>query len=248
MCTAFIAWKLTPSTPLIVLSNRDEFHQRPTQAAGWDETQSVLGGVDLEAGGRWLGVNRRQWFAVLLNVRDLDKLRSDAASRGALVDDFLLGDLSAYDYALTLQSTADQFNPYNLILCDGTDLVFFSNQDASQPQRLVPGLYGLSNGGLDEPWPKVAAGKQAAATLLKDWSVERGFELLADKRQSADDQLPSTGVPLELERLLSSLFISSEQYGTRASTIVTLADQQTNFYERSFDSKGKQFDEKHYSF
>jgi uncharacterized protein with NRDE domain len=248
MCTAFIAWKVAPSYPLIVLSNRDEFHQRPTAAAAWDEHQVVIGGVDLEAGGRWLGVNRRNFFAVLLNVRDLDAIKPEAASRGALVDDFLNGALSAYQYALQLHTSADKFNPYNLILSDGEDLVFYSNQGAKVPQKLAPGLYGVSNGGLDEPWPKVAAGKQGAAALLDNWSVEGGFTLLADKTQAADEELPRTGVPLEFERLLSSLFITSEQYGTRASTIVTFSDGQNNFYERSFDSAGKQSDEKHYSF
>jgi uncharacterized protein with NRDE domain len=248
MCTAFIAWKVSPSNPLVVLSNRDEFHQRPTQVANWDYAQSVLGGVDLEAGGRWLGVNRRNCFAVLLNVRDLDALKADAASRGALVDDYLAGELPAYEYALKLQSTADKYNPYNLILSDGDELVYFTNHDAKLPQKLPPGLYGISNGGLDEPWPKVASGKQATSMLLEGWSVEGAFDLLADRSQAQDEHLPSTGVPLEFERLLSSLFISSEQYGTRASTVVTLGDEQNNFYERSFDSTGKQFDEKHYRF
>lgn len=248
MCTAFIAWKIVPSVPLLTLSNRDEFHKRPALAAAWDESDTVLGGVDLEAGGRWLGVNRHGAFAVLLNVRDISAIRPDAASRGSLVDNFLSAEISAYEYAEQLYKAENPFNPYNLLLCDGDELVFYSNHNQQPPRRLPPGLYGVSNGGLDEAWPKVANGKAEFSNLLQNWSAEAGFALLANRDKSPDDELPATGVPLEFERLLSSLFIVSEQYGTRASTLVSLSKQQNEFYERSFNPQGQPIDEKHYRF
>lgn len=248
MCTAFIAWKCQPSASLVVLSNRDEFHSRPTAVANWDASNQVLGGVDLQAGGRWLGVNKSGYFAVLLNVRDLPAFDPQAASRGAIIDNFLASQSSAIDFAAEMSECTIKYNPYNLLLCDGNELVYFCNQPGCKPQVLAPGLYGVSNGGLDEGWPKVAKGKGAVRSLLANWSIDKAFSLLANRQQANDDMLPETGVPLDLERLLSSLFIVSDNYGTRASTIVTLSPEVTDFYERSFDATGQITNEKHYQF
>jgi uncharacterized protein with NRDE domain len=89
---------------------------------------------------------------------------------------------------------------------------------------LPPGSYGLSNHLLDTPWPKLTSAKARftqALPTLPDFAPL--FAILADREQVPDPSLPSTGVPLAWERLLSSVFIASETYGTRASTVVTLA-------------------------
>jgi len=55
----------------------------------------------------------------------------------------------------------------------------------------------------------------------------------------ADSALPSTGVPLDWERLLSAPFIVSERYGTRCSTVLVVGrDGEARFVERSFDPSG----------
>ena len=59
-----------------------------------------------------------------------------------------------------------------------------------------------------------------ALTLLP--ATEPFFDLLADKEIVADRHLPETGVPLEWERVLSAVFVSSADYGTRASTLLTM--------------------------
>ena len=246
MCTAFLAWKTDATHPLIVLSNRDEFHARPTEPAAWNAEDSVLGGVDLQAGGRWLGVSRDGKFATLLNVRDPLAIDPDATSRGELVDGFFLQDHSALQYAESLLASAGQYNPYNLLLCDGDELVFLSNHPAEPPRILAPGIYGISNGALDEPWPKVVSGKSAFPSLLDEWSVEDAFSLLSNRALAAPEQLPQTGVPLEWEQMLSALFIVSDHYGTRASTVLRQSKSEIEFYERSFNSLGKLTNEKHY--
>jgi uncharacterized protein with NRDE domain len=50
----------------------------------------------------------------------------------------------------------------------------------------------------------------------------RFFELLADEEIVPDSALPTTGVPLEWERRLSAVFVRSPDYGTRASTLLTV--------------------------
>ena len=54
-------------------------------------------------------------------------------------------------------------------------------------------------------------------------------------RPANDDELPKTGLPLARERLLSSPFIVSPDYGTRSSSVLALrADGQGRLHERRF--------------
>ena len=64
------------------------------------------------------------------------------------------------------------------------------------------------------------------------------FELLAHDQPAPDAQLPDTGIPIERERALSSAFIRSADYGTRASSLVMLRRNSAHFVERSFDAQG----------
>jgi uncharacterized protein with NRDE domain len=65
------------------------------------------------------------------------------------------------------------------------------------------------------------------------------FALLADRRRPAEHLLPETGIGREWERLLSSAFIASPEYGTRSSTVVLMGrDQRVRFVERRFGTDG----------
>ena len=57
---------------------------------------------------------------------------------------------------------AGAYRGFNLLASDGTDLYSFSNR-AGAPQRLQPGIYGLSNHLLDTPWPKVRLARERLA-------------------------------------------------------------------------------------
>jgi uncharacterized protein with NRDE domain len=66
------------------------------------------------------------------------------------------------------------------------------------------------------------------------------FKVLADDEIVPDGELPNTGVPLEWERLLSAIFVRSREYGTRASTVLSLSnDGRIAFEERSFGPEGR---------
>src|SRR5690606_24175966 len=106
-------------------------------------------------------------------------------------------------------------------------------------QQLPAGVYGLSNAQLDTPWPKVLRAKAALTACLTDPQPAALLALLTDDDPADADQLPDTGVGLATERLLSSVFIASGHYGTRASTaLIVQADGTRRLVERSYGPKG----------
>lgn len=223
MCLILIAYRCHPDYGLVVAGNRDEFYDRPTAPlAFWDDAPPVLAGRDLQEGGTWMGVTRTGRFAAITNYRDPSHIKSSAPSRGHLVSDYLQGSQPAGDYLARLRSVADRYNGFNLLLGDETGLYYYSNY-ASEIQTLSPGWHGLSNHLLDTPWPKV----QRGLSLLRDQmnpssdpTPDDLMEVLTDRSVAADAELPQTGVPLEWERWLSSIFIEAPGYGTRSSTIL----------------------------
>jgi uncharacterized protein with NRDE domain len=222
MCLILLAWRAHPDYPLVLAANRDEFHARPAAPAAWWPDPDILAGRDRTAGGTWLGVARDGRFAALTNYRDPVRLRPDAPSRGALVPEILAVALPAEAQLARLRHTGSRYNDFNLIFSDGKQLAVFESVP-TKSRILGPGLYGLSNHLLDTPWPKVRAGKSALGAALARLPDDTPLlELLRDDAQADDGDLPRTGVSLQWERLLSSAFIRTPEYGTRCSTVLLL--------------------------
>ncbi|TAA10103.1 NRDE family protein [Pseudoxanthomonas winnipegensis] len=226
MCLVAIAWKTHPRWRLVLAGNRDEFHARPTAAlAPWADRPGVLAGRDLRSGGSWAGVGPHGRMAVVTNVRD-PRLAAPpgAPSRGALVADCLAGPTSAAEAADALHARAAAFAPFNLLLADAADCRYVGNWPGPQARTVPPGVHGVSNGPFDAPWPKTRRLCAALAGWL-DGPAEDPAALwaaLADRSLAPDDQLPDTGIDLDLERRLSAAFIADPRYGTRASTLIAL--------------------------
>lgn len=229
MCLIVFAWQVIPGVPLIAAANRDEFYDRPATAAdNWPEAPHVIAGRDLKAGGTWMGVAQEgpgsARFAAITNIRGPQERRVDAPSRGALVADYLAGDMSAAEYIAHIATGSDAYNGFNLVLGDRDSLYWFSNRgadDVRNGKQLEPGIYGVSNGLLDAPWPKVVRTKAQFASLLCQGAPEDAyFEMLADTTRAPDARLPDTGIELDLERQLSAVCIETPGYGTRTSTVV----------------------------
>lgn len=224
MCTLAFAYQAWPGQELVLVANRDEFYARASAPLSqWEEAPSVLAGRDLKAGGTWLGVTRTGRFATLTNMREPARFDPQAPSRGALVSDFLIGADSALDYLHRVAEANLPFNGFNLLCFDGQTLAYYSNR-VSAPRALAPGLYTLSNATLDVPWPKAEALRSRFGAALAHGNApdpDRLIQLLADPQLYPDALLPSTGVPIELERILSALHITSPHYGTVCSTVLT---------------------------
>lgn len=238
MCLIVFAWRPEAARPLIVAANRDEFHARPAQAlAAWEDAPGVYAGRDLEAGGTWLGVGPQGRFAALTNIRD-PRQALGPRSRGELVAAFLKGELGVEAYLDQVASRSRQYSGFNLLVGDAAQLGYLHAREAA-PRLLVPGVYGLSNAGLDTPWPKLVKARSGLAALLESAEPDQLLSLLADSEPAADSELPETGVGLATERLLSSVFIASQNYGTRASTVLIVDNQgRRRMVERSFGPFG----------
>lgn len=243
MCLIVFAWQSRSDLPLVVAANRDELHARATEpAAFWDDLPQVCAGRDLVAGGTWLGITRGGRFAAVTNYREGVPSPDAAHSRGRLTREFLAGDESPKSFLRRLQPCAGDYAGFNLLLGEiGGDLFYFSNR-ATSCRKLSPGIYGLSNGLLDTPWPKVTGAKAALGEILCGGhrpSLEQLLDILADRSLPPDDALPATGVGVDLERLLSPRFITAPTYGTRSSTGITVdASGSVALCERAFDSRG----------
>lgn len=238
MCLIVFAWRPGHALPLIVAANRDEFYARPTQAlAAWEDAPGVHAGRDLEAGGTWLGVGPGGRFAALTNIRDPGQPLGPR-SRGELVATYLRGDLSVEAYLDQVASRSAQYSGFNLLVGDSRQLGYLHAGEAA-PRVLEPGVYGLSNAGLDTPWPKLVKARSRMEGMLDDPDPQRLLELLGDGEPAPEVDLPETGVGLATEKLLSSVFIASQNYGTRASTVLIVDDQgRRRMVERSFGPFG----------
>jgi len=244
MCLVLLAWDSHPDYRLVVGANRDEFYARPTAPANWwEDAPNVLAGRDLRVGGTWAGVTRSGRFAAVTNVREPQAYREGAPSRGFLVANFLVSRAPSLGYAAGLMPIAPSFNGFNLLLFDGTSLVWTSNR-ASGARTLPPGVYGLSNAVLDTPWPKVVNGKADLRDALAapvDELESRIFASLARRDPAPEGQLPATGIDPDRERALSSAFITTPEYGTRSSTVILIArDGRVTFVERTTPLDGTQ--------
>lgn len=223
MCLIALAWKASSRYDLVIAANRDELHDRPTAPLGrWDDEPSIVAGRDLESGGTWMGVTDDGRFAAITNYRETTPPPADAPSRGSIVADFLRSSLEPQEWLESLRARAPGFAGFNLVVGTRETLSFLSNR-SERVLTLEPGVYGLSNGPWDANWPKVLRAIDGMKTALRTGSTEEQlFHLLRGETRGRDHELPDTGVGLESERFLSPIFIRSEPYGTRSSTVLTI--------------------------
>ena len=238
MCLVAFAIGTSARRPLVIAANRDEFLERPTlPLARWQTPsgQDILSGRDLRAGGTWMGITPAGRIAFLTNVR---QAQSEAAprSRGELVTRWLEGSGDAAGFVAGLEENGAAFGGFNLVLGDlGRNAwTWVTNKYDGAPllhaQVLAPGLYGLSNAGLDTPWPKTLELKRVLAASLQSGDDAAGDEklqamlwtALGNRQRALPADLPHTGVPPDLEAALSSAFVEvpGRAYGTRCSTVL----------------------------
>lgn len=236
MCLILFAQNAHPDYSLVLAANRDEFYERPTLPAHrWLATPNIIAGKDLRAGGTWLGLSSKGHLAAVTNYRDLINPRTAERSRGELVLNALT--TSKPNDFFSILAEKDLYDGFNLLRWNGKLMEHYSNISGERT-TLADGVHGLSNALLNTPWPKLTQGKLLLDEQLSFSStelVEGLFSILRDDAQAPEEALPSTGLPIELEKQVSPMFIETEHYGTRCSTIVLIGrNGQVHFEERSY--------------
>jgi uncharacterized protein with NRDE domain len=257
MCLIFLSIHQHPDYKLIVAANRDEFYHRQTAAAEfWPTHPEIVGGRDLEAMkedgtcGTWMAMAKTGKIAMLTNYRDPKNINPKAPSRGFLVSDYLLNTISPQKYLEGIEPTAKAYNGFNLIVGDANELFYLSNYKSGF-EKISDGLHGLSNHLLDTPWPKVVRGKNKMASLFSKSKVDVNeiMNALYDEDRATDEKLPDTGIGLERERALSSMFIKTNNYGSRCSTVVLIdKNNKVDFTERVYDLQTFDYSTRHFEF
>lgn len=238
MCLIFLSINQHPNYKLVIAGNRDEFYNRKTAAAQfWNDYRHIIGGRDLEAGGTWLAMTKQGKIGMVTNYRDPQNIDPKAPSRGHLVSDFLIHREPADQYLKNISNNGKKYNGFNLIVGHSNELWYHSNYKQGV-EKLLPGFYGLSNHLLDTSWPKVLRGKEKIKPILDNPVIdpEALFEVLYDDHTAEDRLLPKTGLTLERERALSAMFIKTEGYGSRCSTVIMIDKNDDVFFaERVYD-------------
>lgn len=257
MCLLVFGFDIHPDYKFIFAGNRDEFYERQTTPASiWGDNIKVLSGLDLKCGGTWLGItikdkpgNRVGDFSVITNFRDFHRFpyKSEKISRGLIVKNFLLAEYEIKDYKSRynnfvnwLQSNKDLFNPFNLLFGNFDELYLYTNT-TNDLIKIEKGIHGLSNQFFNDSEPKLIRAKKLFGNVINNSTdlIDDLLQVLTDDKKFDLNLIPDTGIPRELEHSISSIFVRTEKYGTRSSTII-LVDRENNltFHERSFDKNG----------
>lgn len=225
MCVVVLSLRARSRWPIILIGNRDEFHDRASaRLAPWDDGSGIVGGRDMQAGGTWLGVNpAAARIAVITNVRDAAGPDPDKRSRGALVTAALTGSTVA---------PPDAYNGYTLLALDGMTATLSTNRPAAAARPLASGVHAFANLPLGLPCPRAA---RLAAKLCEfaDDALDDDSALFALLRGGHD-------VPFTLGGdAPDQPFLTHAAYGTRCSTIVRVdADGRGRIAERRYDKGG----------
>ncbi len=243
MCIIAIAYRAHPGYPLVIAANRDEFYDRPAAPLHfWEDHPGILAGKDLKSRGTWFGVNKKGKIGAITNFREPGAAFDSGISRGRLVLDYLAGDAPPDAYLENIAEQKDQFNGFNLV-AGSTDSLFWYSNRGDAVEKIAPGIHGLSNRLLNTPWPKVAKIREGISRIISQndkINPEDLFSLLTDSARPPHKMLPDTGIGLQWEKILSPVFVKSDVYGTRCSSVLLLdASGKMLFCERTYDGSGQ---------
>lgn len=240
MCLIVFAYKHHPEYPLILAGNRDEFYGREAQQAHfWDTDPAMLAGKDLRAGGTWLGVSKKGEFGAITNYRDLNDPRAGERSRGEIIPKFLTTVKAPDQKIRQLRKQNHHYAGFNFLAGD-VDQLFYLNNINGNIQSVTPGIHGISNAFLDTLWPKVETARSEFQKAISSSTIdkEKIFNFLNDSKSYPEDSLPDTGLSPEKEKAVSPIFIETEGYGTRCSTLLTIDnDGRIHFTEKTYDAQ-----------
>ncbi len=191
MCTLVILRRPDHPWPVLIAANRDEMARRAALSPGrhWPDRPEALAGLDMEAGGSWLGLNDHGLVAAVMNRSGTLGPQPGKRSRGELV-------LEALDHAEADEAAgalADlnpaAYRPFNLVVADPRRAYWLRHGGDGEIRvyPIAPGLHMLSATEIDDlGHPRIAANlpRFLAAAIpspeLDDWTDWRRLISSAD--------------------------------------------------------------------
>ncbi|OAP59825.1 hypothetical protein AYL99_04827 [Fonsecaea erecta] len=229
MCIAIIS-TAHPSYRLILIDNRDEYLNRPTDTAGWwpDPHSHVLGGRDMlrEIHGTWLGVTKTGKIAVLTNFKEDVTPPPTAVSRGAIIKKFLsedVGPVEEFVRDVVNTGVAKDAGGFSLVCGHiGEKLAVISNRAEDQSQ--VPWIagdvvhtVGLSNADFsDRSWKKVTLGEELMLNTIRhsieneeteDQLIGRFLDLLSHETLPRNGEPDGAGLETYIPSLRNTIYV-----------------------------------------
>jgi uncharacterized protein with NRDE domain len=223
VCLIAIAHRASARFPLVLAANRDEDYARATRDAHWwDDAPDILGGRDVVHGGSWLAVTKQARFAAVTNLRGAQQR---SRSRGALVRDFVTSLDESRTFAEALLRESDEYSGFHLLAGQAGGEIVHVTRDSWTP--LATGIHAISNAPLGEHWPKTTIAVDAMESALR----------LDDADSMLDTLMTFLTTPRGTGRVESEVFIASDRYGTRASTVILVAEDEIVFAEQTLEGR-----------
>lgn len=219
MCLIVLFTRQVPGCPLLLGANREERYARPSAAPRWlGGRPDVFAGQDLTAKGTWLGVNQVGLLAAVTNRRDepVGPASGPAPrSRGLLCLDALRQrDAAAAVEWCTGHLEVQGYQPFNLLLADGTSAFAIHGGPAQRVVRLAPGVHVLADGDVDDRASVRVERARGLAEALPGDDPERALDGLQAALADADE----TAAPQE------RICRRSERAGTVSAAAIALPD------------------------
>ena len=154
MCLLGIDFGRFSDFPVLVLANREEFYARPSRGPRFlardVANPAWIGGLDLVAGGTWLGLNEHGLLVAVTNRKKTDP-PADPPSRGLLCRQLLAGrEMASLADAALRELQGNRFAGCNLLIADREGACVIEAGDTLKMTRLSPGLHLLANTELND--------------------------------------------------------------------------------------------------
>jgi uncharacterized protein with NRDE domain len=157
MCTAILLHRVSPSHPVVVAGNRDEWIARAALAPhvwtvpGGGPAVRIFAGKDRKEGGTWFGVNQHGLVVGVTN-RYTGTRAPDRASRGQLVLRCLAQDSIERVLPLLTPEEASRYNPFNLFcLSEEAGVIVTHDDHRFRTFAIERGLHVLTNRAPNDP-------------------------------------------------------------------------------------------------
>lgn len=223
-----------PSYDLIILSNRDEYFDRPTEILHRWPDSDIIGGRDSLRGGTWLAITSSGHFAALTNYREAASENISPRSRGLLPTTYL------HDPTKPVTAAASEYAGFSLLFGKLTQsLSIFSNRPTIETTAITTDVCELSNTEAASSWPKTTLGRQLLRKAIAQSGMKEEEELIKDLLNVLSC---NTLTSQTLEGLKDSIFIpelslvAGSSYGTRQQTVILVKNESIKIVERTIYS------------